>query len=97
MNSDKCEACGKAVAIGEWPYCPHGQAMPSKGFEPFWDEHVADTPVLITNPGDYRKYLKPHWKNDNLEHVQRRDKPASYFRELNDRRAYRAEMERKQR
>lgn len=82
----KCDDCGKAVQIGDWPYCPHEKANASKGFEPFVDWNVSDKPVTITNPGDYRKYFKPHWENDNLVHVQPRDKSASYYRELNDRR-----------
>jgi hypothetical protein len=24
--SDRCEACGHVVEIGDWPFCPHGRA-----------------------------------------------------------------------
>ncbi len=33
----RCDRCGAVVVIGEWPFCPHGKAAPSKGFEPRFD------------------------------------------------------------
>lgn len=36
----KCDDCGHEMAIGEWPYCPHGQTMAYHPFIPFWDPHV---------------------------------------------------------
>jgi hypothetical protein len=92
-----CDGCHKELTIGEWPWCPHGFPEKSKGFEPYWDENISDHPVLISNPGDRNKHLRPHWEGDYLVHVQPKDRPASYFRELNDRRAARAEAERKAR
>lgn len=82
----RCDGCQRVVEIGDWPYCPHGKAQPSKGFEAYVDYNISDNPVTITNPGDRTKYLKPHWENDHIVHLQPRDKSASYYRELNQRR-----------
>lgn len=90
-----CETCGHEIQIGEWPFCGDGKNVherpaPSKGFEPYYDFNIAEEPVLISNPGDRTKHLKPKWNNDYVEHIQPRDLPASYYRELNERRAERA-------
>lgn len=68
----KCDSCNREITIGEWPYCPHGKAQPSKGFEPYWDENISDKPVWVSTPGDRKKYLKPHWDKDYVVHVQER-------------------------
>lgn len=92
----KCDTCDTILEIGMWPFCPdHGKPTASKGFEPYYDENISDKPVWISTPGDRNKYLKPHWENDHIVHVQPKDRPASYYRELNERRAHRAEMERR--
>ena len=69
-KSVKCDDCGKAYRIGDWPLCPHGTPTPTKGYEPHWDNNITTHPVWISNPGDTRKYLKPHWKDDHIVHVQ---------------------------
>ena len=86
-----CDACGKELTIGEWPYCPHGRGTASKGFEPYWDNTIADQPQYITSGADYKKFFKPQWNNDYVTHLVPRDKPDSYYKELNDRREHRRE------
>ncbi len=94
----KCDSCGHELQIGEWPYCPHESArFGFKPMEPYWDHNISDKPVWITNSGDRNKLMRPHWENDHLVHVQERGKSESYYRELNQRRAARAEAERKHR
>ncbi len=86
----RCE-CGHDIQIGEWPFCPdHSRPVSTKGFEPFVDDNIADHPVTITSGADYKKHFKPRWENDHIVHLQPRDKSASYYRELNDRREERA-------
>lgn len=93
---ERCEGCGAEIQVGSWPFCPdHGKPTPSKGFEAYVDENISDRPVTITGQGDRNKLLRPHWENDHIVHVQPRDKPASYYRELNDRRAARVENARR--
>lgn len=72
-RKERCLDCGRRYAIGEWPYCPHGTASPTKGYEPHWDYHITDTPVWISNPGDKKKYLKAVWENDHIRHTIERD------------------------
>ena len=80
---EPCSDCGQIVHIGEHPYCPHGKALPSKGFEPFYDVALDQ---VVTGIGDINKACRPHWKDGNLVHIQPRDKSAQYYRELNERR-----------
>lgn len=38
----KCDACGEDVAVGDWPFCPHGTPG-NFGFDPFTpylDPHI---------------------------------------------------------
>lgn len=85
---EHCENCGAAFTVGEWPFCPHGEAYKTKGFEPYFDVALG---VQVNTPGDRNKALRPRWENDHIVHLQPRDKPASYYRELNERRRERAE------
>ena len=72
QKCEKCTTCGKIVHIGAWFECPHGTPTPSKGYEPHWDLHIAETPQWISNPGDKRQHLKPRWKDDFVIHTQER-------------------------
>jgi len=82
----KCDDCGHDIQIGEWPFCNHGRPTPSKGFEPYWDENIATEPVWISDPGDRNQRMRPHWENDHMVHVQPRERPDSYFKDLAERR-----------
>ncbi len=89
-----CDDCGKEIVIGEWPYCPHGHPSLTKGFEPYFDDNLQ---VQITNPGDRNKAMRPYWENDHIVRIEPKERPAGYFRELNDRRRERVERERRER
>ena len=80
---EPCDSCGRLVHIGEHPYCPHGKAGPSKGFEPYFDHGLGR---MVTTIGDINAACRPHWEDDSLIHIQPRDKSAAYYRELNERR-----------
>ncbi len=64
-----CEDCNETVTIGDWPYCPHGKAQPSKGFEPFFSVSAGK---MITGRGDIATICRPKWENDHI--VQLREK-----------------------
>ena len=87
----QCETCGQAITIGEWPWCPHGQPAPSKGFEPYVDIHTTGKPVTVSNPGDRNAMYRPHWENDHIVQVVPRDMPKSYWKDLAVRREERRE------
>ncbi len=57
------------------------------GFEPFFDEGLGMT---VTGFGDINKECRPKWEQDHIVHIQPRDKSPQYYRELNERRAERA-------
>ena len=98
MNTTICEMCGLEYGIGAWPLCPHGIPRGHlHDFRAYTDFNISDKPVEITSLAQKQRLLRPHWKDDYVVHVQPRDKPDSYYRELNDRRAERAEQERKER
>lgn len=80
----KCESCGGTIEIGSWPFCPdHDRPSPSKGFEAYYDYGLDQ---VVTGYGDIKKACRPQWNNDHITQIQPRDKPASYYRELNERR-----------
>ncbi len=84
-----CENCGGTIEIGSWPFCPdHGRPYAQKGFEPYFDVGLGQ---VVTGTGDINKALRPQWENDYVVKLDHRDKPESYYRELNERRRERAE------
>lgn len=92
-----CDLCGIELGIGDWPYCPHGPTRQREAFKAYLDENISDEPVWITNAGDRNKLMRPHWEKDYLVRIEERDKSENYYKELNQRRAHRAEIERKER
>ena len=91
---EPCSDCGKIVHIGEWPKCPHGKPSLSKGLEPFFDFGLGKT---ITTMGDINAACRPHWEGDNIVHIQPTGKSDSYYKQLNERRAEKANAERRER
>ena len=54
-----CERCGKELQVGQWPWCPHGDA---RGFgdlplEPYWDENISPEGAYITSRGQRRALM----------------------------------------
>lgn len=52
----RCDECGRELKIGEWPWCPHGEARDgglfAYSFEPYFDEHVAHGSDFIVQDGE---------------------------------------------
>ena len=70
----RCDDCGVQLRVGMWPFCPdHGKPYKSKGYLAYIDKNISETPVLISNPGDKRKYLKAQWRNDQWTKIVERD------------------------
>lgn len=45
MNTYVCDSCNAIVAVGEWPFCPHGHPSGQlSSFKERWDECVAPPP-----------------------------------------------------
>lgn len=91
----RCDECNRELVIGDFPWCPHGPMIPvSSGKDAYWDDNLQ---VMISNPGDRNKALRPYWENDHIVKIEPKERSSQYFRELNDRRRARAEKERKER
>ena len=78
-----CPDCGHIQHIGAAIQCPHGEISKTKGMEPFFDYGLGR---VVTTIGDINAECRPKWENDNIVHIQPRDKSAAYYRELNERR-----------
>ena len=84
----KCDKCGYELRVGDWPYChgdrnDHGKPTAHKGFLAYDDIQLGQR---VTGWGDINKACKPKWNQDHIEQIQPRDLPASYYRELKERR-----------
>lgn len=67
-----CERCGAELAIGMYPFCPHGEPITGRGADVTWPggrtfENLADQPVTFYSPAEKARYLKAH----NLEEFVR--------------------------
>ena len=70
-----CYTCGHSLKPGEIHCSRYGNGKPSRdhggfkhyGFGAYVDEHLSpDGPVLISNPGDRKKYMRKQWRDDFL-------------------------------
>jgi len=61
MEYSTCELCGRDVAIGEWPYCPHGFGNNlQKPMEPHTDEMLTSEPREFRTIGEKVKFMDQH-------------------------------------
>jgi len=60
--SERCDTCGRDLAVGDWPYCPHGRGMffaeqdEIPGGQVF--ENGFDTPQVFYSHSEHRRALK---------------------------------------
>lgn len=62
-----CEKCGKELAVGQWPWCPHADARQfgEEPIQPYWDEHVCPEGAHITTRAERRRIMS----QNNLEYL----------------------------
>ena len=81
--TDRCDACGVEIAIGDWPYCPHGQSrFKVDAFEGYWDENLATDPVWVTSARQRRKIMDANgidYKADSERRVPKRIGAPLFF------------------
>jgi len=56
-----CEVCGKDVAIGEWPFCPHGEVggYAQHGDEcDMWIENMGPHPEHFRSKAEWKRTMK---------------------------------------
>lgn len=39
----RCDSCGEELQVGDWPYCPHGSALPHRPFRGYTITHEGKT------------------------------------------------------
>jgi hypothetical protein len=68
-----CESCGWALAIGDFPFCPHAhgansvEAVTWPGGKTF--ENLADTPQTFYDKASYKRYLRTHNLEEMVRHL----------------------------
>ena len=65
-NDMTCEACGKELEVGQWPWCPHGDARQfgEQPMESYFDEHVSPSGETFTTRAERRRFMA----KNNLEY-----------------------------
>lgn len=71
MSDTACDKCGKDLAIGEWPFCPHGFGTNNVIGDEIDEinENVGHQPVRFTSRIEKRRYLKEHGLSEFVRHV----------------------------
>jgi len=84
---DRCESCGVEIAVGAWPFCPHGAAHSAIvtdeiiGGQVF--ENGFDEPTVFYSKQAHREALaaqgyevRAKWAGPNDKHLKRMDAPT---------------------
>jgi hypothetical protein len=60
LTSYVCDKCGATVPPGGYPFCKggHGVPMQHRPFVPYVDEHIQETPVLVTSHYHRKQLMK---------------------------------------
>ena len=45
MDPWTCAVCGQPLAIGDWPYCPHGKSVQTSPFKAIFDYGLGRAPI----------------------------------------------------
>ena len=54
----QCDECGAELAIGAWPWCPHGETrFRVDAFEPYFDTDLTADGVWISSASQRRKIM----------------------------------------
>lgn len=83
-----CDACGRALVVGDYPFCPHGAIRTSVNGDEcdYWDDNLGHEPIHITSWSQRRQLMaerglieKVKWAGPNDRHVKRWDAPPAYI------------------
>lgn len=72
-----CEACGKLLQVGEWPFCGgrNNHGFPLQGLKQIgdeideWNENVGHEPVHFTSRSERKRYLKEKGLVEFVRHI----------------------------
>lgn len=64
MNTSTCDKCGKEVAHGQYPFCPHDAVSRFNMIDdvltggPRWMHNLGDSPVWVESKSDLNRIMK---------------------------------------
>ena len=81
--SERCELCGREVAIGSWPWCPHGtpnlviadDSIPGG----MTVENMGHEPLTFHSKGEWRRAMKERGLTNMVRHVPTQGSDKSRF------------------
>lgn len=68
-----CDRCGAALAIGVYPFCPHGDIRPGRGADVTWPggktfENLGDQVQTFYSPAEQARYMRQHGIESFVRH-----------------------------
>jgi len=84
-----CEKCGATLAVGDYPFCPHGSTRVAVHSDDvpggFWAENGFDEPRKFYSRSEHARALAERgmtiaakWAGPNDKHLKRWDAPCQY-------------------
>ncbi len=73
-----CPTCHETIAVGAWPWCPHGEAkeIAFHGDEiDYIDENLGKTPIRIRSKAERRRLMKERGLVEAVRHVPHPEGP----------------------
>ncbi len=71
--TDVCEACGKTLDVGEWPYCPHGFGVSRITRDEIPGgmvlENLGPEPVKVYSHSERRAIMKARGLREQVRHM----------------------------
>lgn len=72
--TDTCEVCGRAVQVGEWPFCPHGfGANRVQGDDipgGLTLENLGPDPVTVYSHSERKRIMRERGLQEVVRHVE---------------------------
>lgn len=82
-----CDACGKLVEIGEWPYCPHGVPGGMLGeYKAHWEDNLGPNPVWVTSLAQKQALLRGDGTRPRLVEMDHKLTPSQAMERMHARR-----------
>lgn len=66
-----CDRCGVTLAIGDYPFCPHGRGVhASHGDElDYWDHNLGKAPIHIRSKAQRKALMQAQGLEEKVRHV----------------------------
>lgn len=70
-----CDACHQPLAVGDWPYCPHGRPLLPLRYRQdqvpggLVIENLGPRPIRFDSHSEKRAYMRAHGIREFIQHV----------------------------